>query len=413
MKVVARPYYMSQLVAAMGNSMIKIITGVRRAGKSYLLFRLFYVYLLQQGIEEDHIIRIALDDLSSEPLLDPLRLLQAIRERVKDSDTYYVLLDEIQLVRDFPKVLNSLLHDENVDVYVTGSNSRFLSQDVATEFRGRGDEIHIYPFSFSEYLSTRTDRDVQAAYMQYVRYGGLPQVVELPTDQKKTDYLSRLFSTVYARDIVERYQVQKTLEFDELMEIVASSVGSLINPRRLANAFQSVGHSSLSPETISRFLSHAQDAFLIERAMRYDIKGKRYINTLSKYYFSDLGLRNALLNFRQVDEGHLMENAVYNELRMRGYRVDVGQVEVFTQGRTVLEVDFVAQRGSSCYYMQSALYIPDSDKMTQETASLRRIGNSFKKILLVRDQFLPWHTEEGILVLSLFDFFLSPEAILQ
>lgn len=411
MKVIKRPLYLNQLIEGVDTSLIKVITGIRRCGKSFLLFRLFYVYLLSNGVDENHIIRIALDDLDNEELQDARKLLVYIKSKIKDKNQYFVMLDEVQMVHEFTKLLNSLMHIDNANIYVTGSNSRFLSTDVATELRGRAYEIKMYPLSVAEYKSAYPELGFDALWSQYLRYGGLPQVAELNSSAQKADYLGSLFNTVYLRDIIERYRIDKQLEFDELMQIVASSIGAPLNPRKLSNTFNSIGQSKLSPETVSRFLSHAQDAFLIEKSMRYDVKGKRYINTLSKYYFTDLGLRNALINFRQQEESHLMENAIYNELRIRGFSVDVGQIEVYSSPKKTLEIDFVAQRGSRKYYIQSALNIDDRDKLAQETRSLLVVNDSFRKIVIVKGYFEPWHTEDGILILSLHDFMLAPNSM--
>lgn len=402
---------MRLLKVAVESTMIKIITGIRRCGKSYMLSPLFHDYLLSRGVRETHIIKIALDDLVNEHLLEGRILLEHLRGAMTEEGRYYILLDEVQMVSKFERVLSSLMQDRRADIYVTGSNSRFLSSDVATEFRGRAIEIPMYPLSMAEMHAAFPDEPVTSLWQKYIRYGGLPQVVELLDDRQKARYLQDLFTTVYSRDIVERYHIQKSLEFDELIRILASSIGSPVNPRRLSDTFRSTARTSLTPETISRFTKHAQDAFLIERAERYDVKGKKYINTLGKIYFTDLGLRNAVLGFRQLEESHLMENAIYNELRIRGFRVDIGSVAVYAPERRALEIDFVAQRGSSCYYIQSAMAIPDRAKMEQETRSLRAVGDSFRKVVIVRDQFEPWHTEDGILVLSLYDFMLNPDAM--
>lgn len=416
MKTIERKNYLDQLISGRGNGLIKIITGIRRCGKSFLLFNIFYDYLLSEGVRDDHIIKIALDDLLNEEYRDPRTLLLYIRGCIRDRSVYYILLDEVQMVKDFTGMLNSLLHIDNAEVYVTGSNSRFLSSDIATEFRGRGNEIRIYPLSFAEYLSAY-DGDKLDAWRDYCMYGGLPLTMNIGTRQKKCSYLSNLYNSVYKKDIVERNAIKKEAEFDTLAKVMASSIGAPCNPTRLSNTFASVEHTEIRPETIGAYLSHMQDAFLLERAQRFDIKGKRYIGTLSKYYFTDVGLRNALLDFRQQEESHLMENIIYNELRMRGYLVDVGHVELRSYSkskgtvRRQLEVDFVANNGSRRYYIQSAQSIPDSEKMAQETASLMHISDNFKKVVVVKDNIVPWHNEDGILIISLFDFLLKSDCL--
>ena len=413
---VKRDGYLQQLIDSQGNGLIKIITGIRRCGKSYLLFKLFADHLLGTGIAEDHIVRIDLENYRNRALRNPEALIAYIDSRISDDGHYFILLDEIQTVPHFEEVLNSYLKISNVDVYVTGSNSRFLSTDIITEFRGRGDEIHLSPLTFSEYYSA-VGGDKSDVWRDYYTFGGLPHILSLKTDERKSQYLSNLYSTVYKRDLIERNAIAKADAFEELLRVVASSVGAPVNPLRLENTFRSVAHADLSSVTISRYLGFMQEAFLIEKAMRYDVKGKRYINTLSKYYFTDLGLRNALIDFRQQEETHLMENVIYNELRTRGFRVDVGLVELRGGGagniidRTRLEVDFVANRGSKRYYIQSALSIPDADKMRQETRSLLAVSDSFRKVVIVKDHIKPWHTDDGILVLGLFDFLLNPGSI--
>jgi hypothetical protein len=411
--MIQRDIYLKQLVAGMHNGLIKIVTGLRRSGKSYLLFNLFDAYLREQGVADDHIIKIDLEDRRHAALRQPDALLAYLDGRMTDRAMYYILLDEVQLVPEFEDVLNSYLKVENADVYVTGSNSRFLSTDIITEFRGRGDQIHVYPLSFAEFMSFRTDHPVDA-WREYCTYGGLPHVWSLETPQKKVEYLQELYTTVYVRDIVERYRLRGDKELMELMQVIASSIGAPTNPNKLANTFQSLKHVSLSNKTIERYLTCFCESFLTERAIRYDIKGKKYINTLSKYYFSDPGLRNAILNFRQLEETHLMENIIYNELRLRGFQVDVGMVEQRTTNaegksdRRQYEVDFVANLGSRRYYIQSAFMMPTPEKVAQESASLLGIHDSFKKVIIVKDYIMPSHNEAGILMLSLFDFLLKP-----
>ena len=413
---ITRDSYLSQLIAGRGNGLIKIVTGIRRCGKSYLLFKLFHDYLVSQDVKDDHIIEVALDDLMNENLREPHALLAHIRERIRDNEPYYVLLDEIQLVPRFHEVLNSLLHVRNVDVYVTGSNSKFLSKDVVTEFRGRGDEIRLYPLSFSEFMQGYQG-DKYDGWREYYAFGGLPLVLSLETEQKKAEYLRNLYESLYLVDILERNKIKNSTEFDELVRTIASSIGSPCNPTKLSNTFKSVKNTVLSPGTISKYLSYMEDAFLVEKSIRYDIKGKKYINTLSKYYFSDLGIRNALLGFRQQEENHIMENIIYNELRIRGYHVDVGVVEVRTtdkDNKTVrkqYEVDFVANQGSKRYYVQSAFLMPDEAKRRQETASLTRIDDSFKKTIVVKDNIMPKRDEYGIVTMGIMDFLLRPDSL--
>jgi predicted AAA+ superfamily ATPase len=414
--MIQRDLYLNQLVAGMHNGLIKIVTGLRRSGKSYLLFKLFDTYLREHGVADDHIIKIDLEDRRNATLRNPDALLASIDGRMADDAMYYILLDEVQLVPEFEDVLNSYLKVENADVYVTGSNSRFLSTDIITEFRGRGDQIHVYPLSFAEYMSTRTDHPSEA-WREYYTYGGLPHVVSLESPQKKIEYLRELYTTVYVKDIVERYHLRGDAELMELLQVIASAIGAPTNPYKLANTFQSLKHVSLSNKTIDRYLTFFCESFLTEKAIRYDIKGKKYINTLSKYYFSDTGLRNAILNFRQQEETHLMENIIYNELRIRGFHVDAGMVEqrtTNTEGRSdrrQYEVDFVANLGSKRYYIQSAFMMPTTEKVEQESASLRHINDSFKKIIIVKEHIMPTHNDDGILMLSLFDFLLKPECL--
>lgn len=413
---ISRNLYLNQLVAGQGNGLIKIVTGIRRCGKSYLLFKLFHDYLISKGIKEDHIVRVALDDLMNEELREPHALLRHIRERIQAEGMYYVLLDEIQLVPNFYGVLNSLLHVQNADVYVTGSNSKFLSKDVVTEFRGRGDEIHLYPLSFSEFMQGYQG-DKWNGWREYYTFGGLPLILSLETEQKKSEYLKNLYESVYLVDILERNKVRNKAEFDELARIIASSIGSPCNPTKLSNTFRSVKNVTVSSASIARYLSYMEYAFLIEKSIRYNIKGKKYINTQSKYYFSDLGIRNALLGFRQQEESHIMENIVYNELRTRGYHVDVGMVEERTTDknnktiRKQYEVDFVANQGNKRYYIQSAFAIPDEAKVRQETASLTRIDDSFKKIIVVKGDIMPKRDENGIVTIGIMDFLLRPDSL--
>ena len=409
---IQRDFYLQQLIDGKQNGLIKIITGIRRCGKSYLLFTLFYQYLKNIGVTEDHIIKIALDDIESADLRAPLALYKYIKAKMVDDDLYYILLDEVQLVARFEEVLNSLLRMDNADVYVTGSNSKFLSSDIITEFRGRGDEIRLYPLSLSEYCE-RTGQKPYEAWKDYYTYGGLPHVLTLETEKKKLDYLSNLFESVYLLDILERHRVKNKSEFEDLVRIVASSIGAPTNTTKLSNTFKSVKKVAISYNTIDKYLGYMQDAFIIEKATRFDIKGKKYIGSLAKYYFTDMGLRNAVLGLRQQEESHIMENVIYNELRRRGCKVDVGIMEqryVSKDGkwqRKQLEVDFVINEGSQKYYIQSALAMPDEEKRKQEMASLLRIGDSFKKIIIVKDDIKPWTDENGILTMGLMDFLMG------
>ena len=413
---IKRQQYLDQLIASQRNGLVKIITGIRRCGKSYLLFKLFHDYLNSQGIADDHIIQIALDDRTNKELRDPDNLLKYIKEQITDKDLYYIILDEIQMVDEFTDVLNSLLHISNADVYVTGSNSHFLSTDIVTEFRGRGDEIHLFPLSFSEYCEGYNGSTDQA-WKDYYTYGGLPLVLTLDTDKKKEDYLSNLYKSVYLVDVLERHKIKNIGEFDELVKIISSSIGSSCNPTKLANTFKSVKNVAIHHQTINKYLGFLEDAFLVEKSIRYNIKGKKYINTLAKYYFSDLGIRNALLGFRQQEETHIMENIIYNELRTRGLHVDVGMVETREpdkNGRLIrkqLEVDFVVNQGSQRYYIQSAFAMPTLEKEAQESASLLLINDSFKKIIIVKDDIKPKRNEQGILTIGLKDFLLDKNSL--
>lgn len=413
---IKRNFYLQQLIDGKQNGLIKIVTGIRRCGKSYLLFTLFKQYLIASGTLEDHIIQIALDDIENMELREPLTLYRYIKSRMADDDLYYILLDEVQLVPRFEEVLNSLLRIDNADVYVTGSNSKFLSSDIITEFRGRGDEIHLYPLSLSEYCEG-TGQKPEEAWKDYYTYGGLPHVLVLDTEKKKLDYLANLFESVYLIDILERHKIKNKSELEELVRIIASGIGAPTNPAKLSNTFKSVKKVNISSVTIDRYLNYLQGAFLVEKAIRYDIKGKKYIGNLSKYYFSDLGIRNAILGLRQQEETHIMENVIYNELRRRGCKVDVGMMEqryVDSNGkwqRKQLEVDFVVNEGNQRYYIQSALALPDEQKRQQEMASLLKINDSFKKIIIVKDDIKPWRDENGILTMGLIDFLMSPDSL--
>lgn len=410
---IKRDYYLNKLIQHKKNGLVKIVTGVRRCGKSYLLFQLFCDHLLESGIKDDHIISIALDDYGNRQLLDPDELYRYVKSRIADDEDHYILLDEIQLVKDFESVVNGFLHIPNTDVYVTGSNSKFLSSDVVTEFRGRGDEIRIFPLNFSEFYSAYGG-DFNDAWLMFCNYGGMPLCLSMQTQADKAKYLTNLFEATYLADIINRNKLRGNVEINELTDILASSIGSLTNPLKLSNTFASTKSVKLSANTISAYLGYLQDAFLIEKALRYDIKGKKYINTPAKYYFVDMGLRNARLAFRQQEYTHIMENVIYNELRSRGYSVDVGIVETVSKEsdawvRKPLEVDFVVNLGNRRYYIQSAYDIPSEEKMQQEQASLLSINDAFRKIVIVNRPILSGYNEQGILMLSLSDFLLDPE----
>jgi predicted AAA+ superfamily ATPase len=412
---IKRDLYLQRLTDRMHNGMVKIITGIRRSGKSYLL-KLFRNHLLASGIPEDHIVVMEFDRIENERYLDPHVFIGYLHERMKDRGDYYVLLDEVQLLPKFEAVLNSLLYESNVDVYVTGSNSRFLSTDVVTEFRGRGDEVHVWPLSFSEYM-TAYDGDMYHGWADYVLYGGLPFAATLKNAAQKSAYLRQLFQTTYLKDILERNRLEKTHELEELLDVVASSAGSLTNPSRILATFKSVLHSEIGINTINRYLGYLQDAFIIREAKRYDVKGRKYIGTPIKYYFEDIGLRNARLNFRQNEEPRLMENVLYNELCLRGYNVDVGSVTKRVRDADGnrqtkrLEVDFVANLGSKRYYIQSAYAMPDEEKRRQEKASLLCVRDSFKKIIVVGNVVSPTRDDDGILTAGLLDFLLDPKSL--
>lgn len=413
---IKRDLYLNKLIERKENGSIKVITGIRRCGKSYLLFNLFYHYLLQSGVSNEQIIKIALDDEEHEELLDSKTLGAYIRKKLTDDKQYYIFLDEIQFVPGFEKVLNGLNRRPNLDIYVTGSNSKFLSSDILTEFRGRGDEVRIYPLSFAEY-TTAYSGTVQEAWADYFTYGGLPLILSRKTDEQKSKYLTDLFKKVYIDDIVERNNLRGDTIMESLVNILASSIGSLTNPLKLANTFASNGMGNVSDKTISTYIEYLMDAFLIEKAERYNIKGKKYISSPFKYYFTDVGLRNARLNFRQQEENHIMENIIYNELLIRGFNVDVGVVEHMEKtpaGKRAVkryEVDFVCNRGSQRYYIQSAFSMPNREKMQQEQNSLIYTGDFFKKIIVAKDVIKPWHNEEGILIMGLQDFLLNANSL--
>ncbi len=413
---IKRDIYLDRLIRREKNGLVKIVTGVRRCGKSYLLFRLFHDHLLDKGVKEDHIIEIALDDRSNKELRDPDRMLNYVKQQIVDKDTYYVILDEVQLLAEFEDVLNSFLHIRNVDVYVTGSNSRFLSSDLVTEFRGRGDEIRIHPLSFREYCSVYQG-SVDEAWDDYFTYGGLPLILSRETEEEKAEYLMSLFQKVYLSDIIDRHKVRNQEELDELVDILASAVGSLTNPLKLANTFKTVKKKAISDKTLKKYMDYLMDAFLLSKAVRYDIKGRRYIGSPAKFYFEDVGLRNARLNFRQMEENHIMENIIYNELRIRGYQVDVGLVEQFDKNaenkttKKQLEVDFVVSRGSEKYYIQSAFAMNTWDKQEQEERPLNAIGDSFKKIIVVRDNIKLRRNDRGIVTIGIRNFLLDENSL--
>ena len=413
---IKRDKYLNALIDRKHNGLVKVVTGIRRCGKSYLLFNLFRDYLREAGVPDDHVITAQLDLRSARLLRDPDAMLDYVNERILDSEMHYVMLDEVQLLPDFVEVLNELLANPSVDVYVTGSNSRFLSKDVITEFRGRGDEVHVFPLTFAEFMQTRDDGEMRA-WADYVEYGGLPLVATMRTEEQKAAYLTNLFEETYIKDIVERNALRKTQELEDLVDVLASATGSLTNAPKIRATFKSSLHSSISIDTIRSYIDCLEDAFLVSEAKRYDIKGRKYIGAPVKYYFEDVGLRNARLNFRQVEETHLMENVIYNELRARGFSVDVGIVprryidESGKKATSMLEVDFVANRGSRRYYIQSAYALPDAAKREQESASLRRIGDSFKKIIVVKDTVNATRDEDGIVTMGLFDFLLDPGSL--
>lgn len=414
---IKRDYYLNKLIRHKKNGLVKIVTGIRRCGKSYLLFKLFRDHLIGSGVKDDHIISVALDDYGNKHLLDPDELYRHVKNSITDGGDYYILLDEIQLVKDFESVVNGFLHIPGADVYVTGSNSKFLSSDVVTEFRGRGDEIRVYPLNFSEFYSAYGG-DFDSAWLMFCNYGGMPLCLSMRTQEDKGKYLTNLFETTYLADIINRNNLRGNAEINELTDILASSIGSLTNPLKLSAAFGSTKRVKLSAGTISVYLGYLQDAFLIEKALRFDIKGKKYINTPAKYYFVDMGLRNARLSFRQQKYTHIMENVIYNELRARGYSVDVGVVETVGKENGVslrksLEVDFVVNSGDRRYYIQSAYNIPSEEKLKREQASLLSINDAFRKLIIVDRPILSGYNEQGIIMLSLKDFLLDPEKALN
>ena len=413
---IKRDVYLNKLIRKKKNGLIKVVTGVRRCGKSYLLFHLFHDHLLDSGVPEDHIIEIALDDRSNKELRDPDAILKFIKESIKDREDYYIILDEVQYLDEFEDVLNSLLHIRNADVYVTGSNSKFLSSDVITQFRGRGDEIHVYPLSFSEYVSVYQGSQDEA-WDDYLVYGGLPLILAMEEPEDKAEYLHSLFQKVYISDIIERHNIRNKEELDELVDVLASAIGSYTNQNKLVRTFKSVKNKTISDKTIKKYTDYLIDSYLISKADRYDIKGKKYIGKLSKYYFEDVGLRNARLGFRQIEETHLMENIIYNELRVRGYHVDVGVVENYEtkpdgkRGKKQLEVDFVATKGSEKYYIQSAFSLPTADKVNQEQRGLLSIQDFFRKIVVVGENIKVRRDENGIITIGLRNFLLDENSL--
>lgn len=412
---IRRDKYLNDLVLRMHNGMIKIVTGIRRCGKSYLLFHIFKNYLLNQGIPEKNIIEIVLDQRKNRHLRNPDVILSHAESLINDKERFYMLIDEVQLLEDFEEVLNSLLYHKNLDIYVTGSNSKFLSKDVITEFRGRGDEIHIFPLTFKEFMQV-FEGDQYQGWAEYTMYGGLPFLTTMKTDEQKIRYLTNLFEETYLRDVIERYNISKTQEFEDLINILASAIGSLTNPPKIEATFRSVTKSGISVNTIRQYIEYLEEAFIIHKAHRYNVKGRKYIGTPVKFYFEDVGLRNARLGFRQIEQTHLMENVIYNELRSRGYSVDVGVVEkrLLHNGastRAQLEVDFVANLGSKRYYIQSAFQMLTPEKEQQEKASLLSIDDSYKKIILVKDVVKVTRDHHGIVTMGIFDFLRADNSL--
>ncbi len=416
MKHIERRRYLDELISLRNNGMIKIITGMRRCGKSYLLFEIFTSYLESNGIAPDHIIKVDLEDYKNRAMRNPDNLYAYVESRITDGGMYYILLDEVQMLDQFEDVLNGFLRIRNADIYVTGSNAKFLSKDIITEFRGRGFEVKMYPLSFSEYMSVYPGT-VQAGFNEYMLYGGLPQILSYQTEEQKVRFLKALFDETYLKDIKDRYEIRKDDDLEELIDIMASGIGALTNPNKLANTFQSEKKSAISNDTVKNYIDYLCDSFLIERSTRYDIKGKHYINSPYKYYFMDLGLRNARINFRQSEKSHLMENMVYNELRIRGFNVDVGVVPVVRRGedgkqhRFSLEVDFVCNLGSRRYYIQSAYRMESDEKTRQERASLLRVDDSFKKIIIIGEECPVTRDEAGITNISIYDFLLKENSL--
>ena len=416
MMEIKRNYYLNKLISKKNNKLIKIVTGIRRCGKSYLLDPIFKNYLLDNGVDENHIIKLELDSIENEEYTNPKKLYEYVMEKVVDKDTYYIILDEIQKVSNFESVLNSFLRKSNLDVYVTGSNSKFLSSDIITEFRGRGDEIKVYPLSFSEFMSVYSEGEINGLN-EYINYGGLPLITTFKSAEEKIEYLNFQKDNVYINDIIERNDIRNDEELKTLIEIISSSIGSLTNPTKLYNTFISKGNKNITNKTIALYLKYLEEAFLIEKSKRFDVKGKKYIETPSKYYFVDIGIRNSLINFRQIEKNHIMENIIYTELRRRGFNVDVGIVEKRKPDENgkkcykQLEIDFVANKGSDKYYIQSAYSIEDDNKREQELQSLLNVDDSFKKMVIVYDNFIKWQDDNGIIYISIYDFLLNENSL--
>lgn len=413
---IKRNLYLNKLIRRKHNGLIKVITGIRRCGKSYLLFNLFAKHLLESGIQENHIIKVAFDMRKNAELRNPDKLCDYVEQHMTDNEQYYILLDEVQMLDDFVSVLNEFLHYPNADIYVTGSNSKFLSTDIITEFRGRGDEIHVYPLSFAEYISAFKG-SVGEAWKEYYTYGGLPLILSMESDEQKSEYLNRLFTEVYLKDIVERNKIRHPDELGDVVSILASSIGSLTNPQKLSATFKGVKHVAITPNTISKYIGYLEQAFMVNRAVRYDIKGKKYIDTPLKFYFEDIGLRNARLNFRQMEENHIMENIIFNELRMRDYHVDVGTVEIREKNnmgiyqKKRIEVDFVANSGSKRYYVQSAFSMPTEEKEAQEMRPFSHIPDAFKRVVVVKDDIKLKRDENGVVTMGIWDFLLNGDSL--
>ena len=412
---IKRDYYLNKLIDAKNDGLIKVVTGIRRSGKSYLLNTLFYNHLLENGIKNDHIIKVALDDSDNDELLISKNLSKYVKEKIIDKDVYYVILDEVQLVENFERVLNGLLRIPNIDIYVTGSNSKFLSSDIITEFRGRGEDIKVYPLSYYEFMSVYKG-DKLDGWVEYITYGGLPLVVSMNSDERKTAYLKDQQKNVYINDVIERNGIKNDAELVNLVEVISSSIGLLSNPKKLSDTFKSTAGLNIDPKTVSLYLKYLEEAFLIEKVERYDVKGKKYMSTPYKFYFSDLGLRNSFINFRQYEETHIMENVIYLELRRRGYNVDVGVVEFRERKENELsykqlEIDFIANKGNNKIYIQSAFSMPNEEKINQEERPLLKVNDSFKKIIIVKDYIKRIRNENGIITMSIFDFLLDPDSL--
>ena len=416
MMEIKRNYYLNKLISKKNNKLIKIVTGIRRCGKSYLLDPIFKNYLLDNGIDENHIIKLELDSIENEEYTNPKKLYEYVINKVVDKDTYYVILDEIQKVSDFESVLNSFLRKPNLDVYVTGSNSKFLSSDIITEFRGRGDEIKVYPLSFSEFMSVYSGNEI-SGLNEYINYVGLPLITTFKSAEEKIEYLNYQKDNVYINDVIERNEIRNDEELRTLIEIISSSIGSLTNPTKLYNTFVSKGNKNITNKTIALYLKYLEESFLIEKSKRFDVKGKKYIETPSKYYFVDIGIRNSLINFRQIEKTHIMENIIYTELRRRGFNVDVGIVEKRKNDENgkkdykQLEIDFVANKASDKYYIQSAYSIEDNNKREQELQSLLNVDDNFKKMVIVYDSFIKWQDDNGIIYISIYDFLLNENSL--